>query len=166
VKDQPPPPQGTVFGMKPCVPRPLGVKNKGIRAMGVAARKAADTVHTINIIPQRKFTAARCFTTSVMSFDYAVYAFDFFYLRASDLGGAHGLVPATVLTDLWRPLRRSFTRIMLSQSLAGIDWNLGYFKNSVSAVDDLRAGSMGRWSWVLGLEGIVKLFTLKTRGKP
>jgi hypothetical protein len=55
----------TVVGTKPCVPRPLEVRDKGLR--GVADKEAS--VRTANIISQRQYF--------VMFFVYVVYEFVF-----------------------------------------------------------------------------------------
>jgi hypothetical protein len=44
---------------------PLDVNGKGIRGVGGAADKEADTVHTINIISQRLYFVARCLRSYV-----------------------------------------------------------------------------------------------------
>jgi hypothetical protein len=58
--------------------RSRSVRSKVIREVGGVADKEVFTVHTINIISQRQYIAARCLMSwSVMFFVCTVYAFVF-----------------------------------------------------------------------------------------
>jgi hypothetical protein len=54
-----------VVGANLCSRDPSEVKGKGIRGVGAVADKEAYSVHTVDIISQRQYFAARCLVSYV-----------------------------------------------------------------------------------------------------